>query len=153
MNDLTQTTGLSNRTKATQTAEYCHGAGNGLMLHACNIPTLKVTWKLKRNKNIFPVGQSKHKCSVKHNTVVLCWTVHDCHRWELPHVSFLSWQTCACHRKTHLLLQHNFCRDKHLSWQVLSLYRDETFVMTKMILVAAAASDTLQYYSLSSVLL
>ena len=71
--------------------------------------------------------------------------------------------TCVCHNKTHLLSWQKYdCRDKKyiatnrcLSWQtfchdknmlacILSLRQQMCFVTTKMILVAAPASDILQ---------
>ena len=54
----------------------------------------------------------------------------ECHWQKLPQVSFLS--------------RHKFCHCKHLlSWQKTFFCRDkhESFVMTKMILVAAPAND------------
>ena len=51
------------------------------------------------------------------------WQLGACHQQELPQVSLLSGQTHVCHDKTHLLT------------------KDKTFVMTKMVLVAAPAND------------
>ena len=55
------------------------------------------------------------------------------HRRELPQVSFLSWQTCVCHDKSMLVETKKNCRNKHIYM----------FVTTKLMLVAAPASDTL----------
>ena len=89
-------------------------------------------------------------------TVTLIVTeIHFYHWRELPQVSFLLWQTRVCRDKTRLLLWQKYaCRDKLLSWQAYFCRnivatnsshgcRDKTCVMTKMILVAAPADDTL----------
>ena len=66
------------------------------------------------------------------------------YQWrELPQVSFLSRQTRVCRDKSKLLLTKIFCCDKYhfVATSKLLSRQKMGFVATKMILVAAPASD------------
>ena len=92
---------------------------------------------------------------------------HPCHWQQLPQVSFLSRRfchdkhvfvvtkvcllrhTCVCHDKTGLLSntrlpRQKLFRDKNILSRQTRVCRDKTFVVTKMILAAAPASDAPQ---------
>ena len=67
----------------------------------------------------------------------------------LVETKLLSRQTCIGHNKR--FLQQKFCHDKHTFVTTKDVFcddkHDKTIVATKMILVAAPASDILHVYS------
>ena len=72
------------------------------------------------------------------------------HWRELPQVSFSSRQKLCRYKHTFVATKDMFCRDKHMFVATKRVCRDKSFVVTKMILMAAPVNESHSCFGLFS---